>query len=202
MADHSNEHVLLTGCIRGDPDQQEAFVRHYSNLVFATIHGVVRSKSAFLAELDIEDLHNTVFLRLFERQCRKLRQYQGRNGCSLASWIRMITVRIVLDYFRSKKDALAKPERVMDLAEFPAMVSDEPSPLAQLNQKQQAKLIETGLESLSHRDQLMIRLHFFEGRSLSHVARVLNVTMSNVHSVKHRAVNRLKHAVNTLEKIE
>lgn len=195
MADAPTEHTLLAGCLAGDRSLQEAFVRHYTNLVFSTIHGVLRSKAACLSQMDIEDLHSTVFLRLMERRCRKLRQYQGRNGCSLASWVRMITVRLVLDHLRSTKDALARPEQIEPLTDHFEIPWDGPSPLVRLTTREQQAFVETGLQALSNRDQLMIRLHFFEGCSLSQVARILNLTDANVHSVKHRAVQRLKEAV-------
>ena len=195
MADTPSEKQLLAGCLSGDPSGQEAFIRHYSRLVFSAIQRVVQTKSATLSRLDIEDLHSSVFVNLLERRCRKLRQYKGKNGCSVASWVRMITVRTVLDHLRRRKDALAVPQRMVSLDDLDDLVSNAPSPVVHLTAREQMQIIETGLQALSHRDQLMIRMHFFEGRTLSQVARVLNLSASNVHSVKHRALKRLKDVI-------
>jgi DNA-directed RNA polymerase specialized sigma24 family protein len=46
----------------------------------------------------------------------------------------------------------------------------------------------------------MIQLHCLEERPLAQVALMLDVSEVNVHSVKHRAVQRLKRAVAQLIK--
>ena len=44
------------------------------------------------------------------------------------------------------------------------------------------------------------RLHCLEERSLAQVAVILDVSEANIHSVKHRAIQRLKEAVARLMK--
>lgn len=186
---------LVAGCIKGDGNTQELFVRQFSNLVYAAILGVVKARTVVLSQHDIEDLHGTVFLKLFENCCRKLGQYQGKNGCSLASWIRMIAVRTVLDHLRRRKDAMARSDRLIRMDAVADLRSPSPSPLSRLAEAEQARLMEMGLRRLSNRDQLMIRMHCLEGCSLKQMAEVLKVSPGNVHSVKYRAVQRLKQAV-------
>ena len=200
MDTHQLEHKLtdkqlVAGCIKGDTNAQELFVRQFSNLVYAAILGVVKAKTVVLSQHDIEDLHGTVFLKLFENRCRKLGQYQGKNGCSLASWVRMIAVRTVLDHLRRRKDAMTRLDRLISMDAIADLQSQAPSALSRLAEAEQARLVEMGLCRLSDRDQLMIRMHCLEGCSLKQMAEVLKVSPSNVHSVKHRAVQRLKQAV-------
>jgi RNA polymerase sigma factor (sigma-70 family) len=61
--------------------------------------------------------------------------------------------------------------------------------------KEQQALLENGLQGLTARDQLMIRLHCIEERPLAQVAAILDVSEANIHSVKRRAIRRLKEAV-------
>jgi RNA polymerase sigma factor (sigma-70 family) len=193
--------ALIDGCLTGDQTVREQFVRRFSRLVFSAIHGVVKSKNAVLSEQDIEDLHSTVFVSFFEQRCRKLRQFEGRNGCSLASWVRMVAVRTVLDHLRRGRDALARPERVAPLELTRELAAGEQaSPWACVQAKEQQALIRQGLQRLSDRDRLMIQLHCLEERPLAQVALMLDVSEVNVHSVKHRAVQRLKRAVAQLIK--
>ena len=186
---------LVAGCLDADTAVQETFVRQYSNLVYAAILGVVKAKTVVLSQHDIEDLHSTVFLQLFEKRCRKLGQFQGKNSCSLASWVRMISVRTVLDHLRRRKDVLARQDRLVSVDAIFDLQSHTSSPWDRLAQTEQAQLMEKGLQQLSDRDQLMIRMHCLEGCSLKRMAEVLKVSPGNVHSVKHRAVQRLKQAV-------
>jgi RNA polymerase sigma factor (sigma-70 family) len=193
--------ALIDGCLTGDQTVREQFVRRFSRLVFSAIHGVVKSKNAVLSEQDIEDLHSTVFVSFFEQRCRKLRQFEGRNGCSLASWVRMVAVRTVLDHLRRGRDALARPDRVAPLELTHELAAGEQaSPWACVQAKEQQALIRQGLQRLSDRDRLMIQLHCLEERPLAQVALMLDVSEVNVHSVKHRAVQRLKRAVAQLIK--
>jgi RNA polymerase sigma factor (sigma-70 family) len=195
-AEHNiSDRELVAGCINGDESTQELFVRNFSNLVYAAILGVVKANTASLSRHDIEDLHSTVFLKLFEHRCRKLGQYKGKNGCSLASWVRMIAVRTVLDHLRRRKDAMARPDRLVNMEAAADLRSRAPSPLSRLAEAEQVRMMEKALCRLSERDQLMIRMHCLEGCSLNQMAQVLKVSANTIHSVKHRAVQRLKQAV-------
>ena len=196
-----SDRALIDGCLAGDNPAREQFVRRFSQLVFSTLLGVIKARAAFVSQQDLEDLHNTVFVSFFDRRCRKLRQYEGRNGCSLASWVRMVSVRAVLDFLRRRSDPLSRPERLTPLELLPEAADDtQASPWSCVMAREQLALIEKGLQTLTARDQLMIRLHCLEERSLAQVAVILNVSEANMHSVKHRAIQRLKEAVARLMK--
>jgi len=93
---------LLSKCLAGDRGAWEKFVTRFSGLVYISVRDTLSSRGTFFSREDFEDLHNTVFLHLFENNCRKLSQYQGRNGCSPASWLRVVTVRMALNYVRDR----------------------------------------------------------------------------------------------------
>jgi RNA polymerase sigma factor (sigma-70 family) len=195
MTTQADDKAILAGCLAGQRTAREVLVRRFSNLVYASIQGAAKSKAAVLSMQDREDLHSTVFVLLFEHRCRKLRQFRGKNGCTLASWIRMITVRAVLDHLRRGRDALAQPERVVGMDRIGEPVQPGPGALSHLIADEQKRMMEESLQTLSARDRLMIRMHCLEGRPLSHVAQVLHLSDANVHSVKHRAIGRLKKAI-------
>jgi RNA polymerase sigma factor (sigma-70 family) len=156
---------------------------------------VIKSKNAHLSEQSIEDLHQNVFLSLFDRRCRKLRQYKGKNGCSLASWVRLVTGNMVLDYLRRGMDALAPRQQIMPLEMAAELNAPEPLPIDQLTAAEQWQQIENGLRHLKTRDQLIVRLHCLDEQPLSDVAKILGVSEKNMHSVKHRAIKRLKTVI-------
>ncbi len=190
-----DDHQLLAGCLRGDVRAQERLVRQFTNLIYSTLYGTARAKNAHLSRPDMEDLHSTVFVQLFDRQCRKLSQYKGKNGCSLASWIRMITVRVMIDHLRKTRDALAQPERILPLDLLPETNDAVPSAQAELEHHEHKHILKAALEKLTARDQLMIRMHCIEGCSLKKMAALLKVSENNIHSVKHRAVERIKKEI-------
>ena len=127
--------------------------------------------------------------------------FEGRNGCSLASWVRMITVRAALDFLRRRRDPLSRPERLIPLELTPEPVDNARANVwTRIVAKEQRVLIEKGLKRLKPREQLMIQLHCLEERPLAQVAVILDVSEANIHSVKHRAIKHLREIVTQLMK--
>ena len=65
-------------------------------------------------------------------------------------------------------------------------------PLALMEQAERQQAIHDAMQILSPRDRLFIKLHFEDGLSLEEVAEALNISIQNVYTVKHRAVQRLR----------
>lgn len=190
-----DEKDLLIGCFNGDRYAQGDFVTRYSDLVYHTVLNTLKAKSVDCQTQDVEDLHQTVFMRLLEKRCRRLRQFRGINGCSLRSWVRMITVHTVIDHLRSRKDALAHAS-TLDTASFlHNLQADQIDPVCALDRAQQMDRVHRGLQSLVPRDRLFIKLHCLKDLSIQEVAGILGVTENNAYSIKHRALNRLKAAL-------
>ena len=191
---------LLAGCFKKEVKAQETFVIRFSNLVYTTIQQAFMAKQVSFNRQDLEDLHNSVFVKLFERHCRRLRQFKGKNGCSLSSWIRMISVRTVIDHLRRRSDALSRATRAYAIEEFTALVDERTEQWQLLDRAEKMRLIERGMKSLLPRDQLFIRLHCLNGLSLKEVAEILKVSENNAYSIKHRALKRLKTILNPCPK--
>jgi len=190
--DHQADRRTLQGCISGEEKAREAFVIRFSNLVYQTIQGTFKTKNLPFNRLDLEDLHNTVFVRLFEKGCRKLRQYEGRNGCSVSTWIRLITIRTVLDFCRkAKRDALTRGEKTEMLDSIIGMQDDPPGQCAFMEKKERSCLIQKELQTLPPRDRLLLKLHYEGGLSLRDVAAIMKISKANAYSIKHRAIKRL-----------
>jgi DNA-directed RNA polymerase specialized sigma24 family protein len=116
---------LVSQCLAGHRKAAEMLVRRFSDLVYRSVQYALIARHLPFSRHDLEDLHSTIFLRLFEHGCRKLRQYEGRNGCSLASWVRIVAVRAVLDHLREKGvDALSWRERKVPLERLPELAED------------------------------------------------------------------------------
>jgi len=124
-ASFGEDRRLLSKIISGDGKASEDFVRRFSNLVYRAIRYTLVTKHIIFSTQDLEDLHNTVFLNFFEQGCKKLRQYEGKNGCSLGTWIRIVAVRIVLNHLRKKGvDALTWEKKRTALDEIPGPRKD------------------------------------------------------------------------------
>ena len=184
---------LLSKCLSGDRGAWETVVRRFSNLVYQTVRSTFISKQTPFSRQDLEDLHNTVFLGLFEQGCAKLKLYQGRNGCTLASWIRIVTVRTVLNHLRKKGvDGPLWEKKKTPIDELPWLRGEDKGPLALMESEEQEKLVHEGMESLAPRDRLFMKLHIDQGLPVEEVAEALQISVQNAYVVKHRAVEKLK----------
>ena len=79
------EQNLLTGCIAGEKAAWDAFVLQYSNLVYHTIRRSLTLHHTEGSDEVVEDLYQECFVSLLRDDCKKLRQFKGERGCTLAS---------------------------------------------------------------------------------------------------------------------
>ena len=84
------EKKLIADCCSGKRGSWERFVEQYSRLIYYSIQRTCQIKSFHLPQGELEDIYNDIFVSFIKDDCKKLRQYRGDNGCSVASWIRTI----------------------------------------------------------------------------------------------------------------
>ncbi len=97
------EKTLLTGCLKGEKAPWDAFVLQYSSLVY---HTIKKTFSLYHKEPHsnlVDDLYQEFFLSLLCDDFRKLRQFRGDRGCSLASWLRIVAARLTVDFLRKQE---------------------------------------------------------------------------------------------------
>ena len=194
MKSSLNEELrLLSKCLDGDKEASELFVRRFSGLIYYSVRQTLAAKGIPFGNEDLEDLHNTIFLNLFEKNARKLSQYKGKNGCSVASWLRVVAVRTVLNHLRRKGfDGFVRPGEQIPFEELSHKDREDLGPLALMERAEQKRIIHEAIQFLAPRDRLFIRLFFEEGLSIEEVADSLGISLQNAYTVKHRAVQKLK----------
>ena len=198
----NDDRQLILRCISGDREASEIFVRRFSDPVYRCVQYTFKNKTIPFTRDDIEDFHNTVFLKLFEKKCQKLRQYKGKNGCSLATWVRIVTVRIVLNHLRKKGiDTMAGRKWRIPLEDLPELKEEGIGTWKQLERSEQMRLLRDGIINLPPRDQLFLRLHFNQGLSVTEVSEIMRLSIPNAHTVKHRLIKRLISHIANSEKI-
>lgn len=190
---------LLSECLAGDRKASETLVRRFSDLVYRSVQYTLMTKDVSFNKFDLEDMHNTIFLRLFENRCKRLRQYQGKNGCSLASWIRMIAVRTVFDHLRKRGvDAMVWQKKRIPLEALPELKCNEVEFGVQLEKAEQERLLQNAMQKLPPRDRMFMKLHVDHALSIAEIAETMQLSISNAYTVKHRAIQRLKSHVASL----
>lgn len=191
MSRFDDDMTLLAGCIEGDRRALDAFVARYSRLVYFHVNNTLRRMRGHLDLERADDMYQHVFVMLLEDDRRRLRLYRPDGGCSLASWIRIITIRAVINTLRRDKRTLS-----LDDDERPIPVADEGAdPFTALvfggHQRWEAAL--PGLaEQLSGSDRLLLELIWERRLDASAIAAALQIKRNHVYVRKNRLIKRLR----------
>jgi RNA polymerase sigma-70 factor (ECF subfamily) len=154
----------------------EALYRNARDDVFAYVATLLRDRSA------AED----VTALAFERAYRKQRSFDPRRG-SERGWLFGIARNAALDELRRNKRRAA-------LAAEPAD-AEAAAPDEEAERALRRAAVRAALATLSARDREVIALKFHAGLDNAELARVLGVSTSNAGTLLHRAMNKLREAV-------
>jgi len=185
---------LLDDCWNKKRGAWEQFVSQYNRLIYYSIQRTCQLKSYPVTPEEAEDLFSEVFFSLVKDDCKKLRQYRGDRGCTLATWLRTIATRQVLDHIRRsgriylRVDFQAETE---ELAADPALVEPAKNPEETALAKEREELVGRAISELTVEDRRFIELYYVKELPPEEVARALRVTVSTVYS----KVNRLKSKI-------
>jgi len=186
---------LLSGCLSGDKLSQEKLFCKYSNLVYRYVQQTFLFNNVPFDDDDLKEQHNSVFVQLYDKKCKKLRQFQGKNGCTLASWIRLITCRTVLNHIRENSiDATWKTKR-LPLDEAPEFIDETGDAVKSMEVTERKIFIQQSIQKLAARDRLFLKLHIEQELSVPKVASIMQISVPNAHTLKHRAIGKLKSII-------
>ena len=186
------EDALLGAWRRGDPDAVEALVAGYRPLVHAAIARYLQLRCRGRVDL-ADDLTHEVFLALFRDDGARLRQFEGRNGCSFGGWLRVVAVRLTIDLLRRERRLTSLDAETPSMNELRrALTSADAGPEETVVGVELGERMQTAVATLGPKDRLLIELHILRGQSLDDVATVLGVTMNAVYVRKSRVLDRLR----------
>jgi RNA polymerase sigma-70 factor (ECF subfamily) len=166
---------LARRCIAGDPAAWGELVRRNLDLVHRAVGRVLGPAPA-----DVEDVLQTLFLKLMESDARRLRSFQGRS--KLSTWLVAVARREALDFLEKKgRPAPPGPEPVERLTAQDAV-----------DAAQEAKRVQSALDRLPPRDSLLLQLVCVDGASYEEAARLLAAPVNSISPWLGRAKDRLK----------
>lgn len=178
------EKTLLAGCLNGEKTAWDAFVLQYSNLVY---HAIKRTFGLYHAEPQpdlVDDLYQELFLAIVRDDFKKLRQFRGDQGCSLASWLRVVASRLTIDFLRRQ------PPRSGEVPD--GLARDDPDPAEPLINKEQERLLNKTLQTLSPRDRILLDLCYRQELPAEEIAAILKTSVSAVYTQKSRILEKMR----------
>jgi len=186
-------------CIAGDAGTREEFLAGYEPLIRFAIRTVLRQKEVLLRDDELEDLLQNVLLSFFDRDCRRLKMYDGRNQASFATFVRVCATRQTLDFLRARRrrqptsievDSDDDGRSALALTPDPASGPEDRAAVAEA-----LALLRQAVAALPAREQILVRLHFVDGLPVPEVARLLGITENATHVLKSRVKAKLRERV-------
>ncbi len=157
------ESKLLFECLFCCKKGKEKFVKQYWKLVLYTINRTRNKYGGMNLFEHTEDIRNETFIRLFDKDCRRLWKYKSPyegGKASLAGWVMLLTSQTYIDYLRH---LLSRNKDTRD---------DDPQEPNEshdwLNKTKQ--LIHDNLEELPAKDRRLLKLRYFFGYSSREIA--------------------------------
>lgn len=177
---------LIAGLQQGNPDAFRHLVETYQHRVYNTVLTIVR-----LPE-DAEDVAQEVFVQIYE----SIHTFGGEG--KLTAWIYRIATTKALEAYRKRHarkrfafftSLFTSDEEVFDDRLHPV---DFVHPGVQLEQQERAKVLFGAIDRLSDRQKVAFTLHHVEGLSYQEITEVMQISLSSVESLLHRAKVNLR----------
>ena len=131
----------------------------------------------------LKDIRQETLRRVLEAICKGAL----RDPAKLESFVGAVSNNVVFEYWRAAKRG--KHEEIMfDIAD------GNSDPERDCRKLEVSVRLRAALETLSVRDQQVLRLMFFEGLGASEISALLRVTEAYVRVLIHRAIVRLRRA--------
>jgi len=181
------EKSLITGCVNGDKVAWDTFVQQYSNLVYHTIRKTLTLHHTESRDEVIEDLYQELFVSILQNNCRKLSQFRGDGGCTLASWLRIVAARLTIDFLRK--------QRAPEVEVTETIVSDQPGAPDLMLDREQADFLSRAIDSLSSRARMIIELCYHQALQPQEIASILKISVGALYTQKSRILNKLREAL-------
>ena len=206
---------LVDRCSRRPPDESawEEFVRRYHTTIRAnvqkTFHRKAREESDRRPQFRddvVEDLVQSVYIRLVEDRSRALQRFEGEHENSIYQYLKLISINVVLDHFRQEK-AIKRPKISYSLDQLMESQGDSAIPgggsgreggvpdsssFALRDIEQALDKVVTGKNR--NRDLLIFKLHYFEGLTSEEIIKVMGLDISTigVNSILNRIVKKVR----------
>ncbi|NQU86837.1 MAG: sigma-70 family RNA polymerase sigma factor [Mariniphaga sp.] len=180
-----SESKIIQKLKQGNEQAFREMVENYQKMVVNTCFGMVHNTE------DAEDIAQEVFIEMF----RSIHKF--RADSKLSTWLYRISVNRSLNFIRDNKknkwfqsfeDAVQSKN-----AELPKFTSSETeNPEMKLENSQRATLLHEAIDSLPESQKVAFTLSKYEELSYQEISGVMDLSISSVESLIHRAKKNLQ----------
>jgi RNA polymerase sigma factor (sigma-70 family) len=180
-------------CTKGDKQSWDQFVEQYSRLIYSSIYSILKIKGLRFTQDHIQDLFQEIFSSLLQDSYKKLKSFQAKGGCSLASWLRQVTVNFTISYIRGLKPMVSLEEENEDGLLLKDILPGQAGiPADTLIQKEKLAQLKECIDLLNRDDRFFLELHINRGITLERLTGKFRLSRGAIDMQKSRIMERLK----------
>ena len=183
---------FVQACVKGDKQSWTEFLSRYSRLIYNYIYSVLSVKGYSLTAEQVEDIFQEIFYSLIKDNYKKLATYQGRNGCSLASWLRQVTINFTIDYLRKLKPMVSIDAEIEEGLSLKDILKDLSADAVEfLSDQEKRKTLQECVDLLESGEQYFMELFLNQGLNLEQIREHLKLNRGAVDMRKGRIFQKL-----------
>lgn len=186
---------FIRKCIKGDRQLWDEFVDRYSRLIYNYINCILKQKNPdLITQENISDIFQEIFLSLSKDNLKKLSSFKAKNGCSLASWLRQVTINYTLDYVRKFRPAVSLDEETDEQLCIKDIITDTSTSVRdKLNLEEKIIHLKECIEKLDTDDKYFLEFHINRGLNLEVMKALFKVSRGAIDMRKSRIIERLRN---------
>ena len=180
-------------CVKGDTQARAEFIKRYSRLIYGYIHHVLGAKGFKSPSDHVDDIFQGFIAFLLDENCKKLRVFKAKDGCTLATWIRYLSINFTRDYLRKIRPEFSLDAEIEEGFSFKDILIDGSlSALDSLSEQERFKALDDCIETLDSEDKYFVELNFNQRVSLEVLRDFLKISRGAIDMQKARLMKRLK----------
>lgn len=184
---------FVQSCLKGNKQSWSEFTSRYSLLIYNYIYSVLTVRGRVVSAEQVDDLFQDIFHMLINDNYKKLSTYKGKNGCSLASWLRQVTINFTIDYLRTAKSNISLDAENGDGFTLGDTLKDlSPGAVDFINDQERRKTLQECISLLESEEQYFLELFLNQRLTLDEIKEYLKINRGAVDMRKSRIFAKLQ----------
>ena len=184
MKNQDDKHIIKQ-VQKGDVALYAVLVDKYKHMVFTLAMQIVKN------EADAEEVAQDAFFKAY----KSLGNFEGRS--SFSTWIYRIAYRESISKLRKRRDKEINFENESENPKYnPASDKED----QQLEEDDRSRYLKMALARLKSEEATILTLYYFEEKKVAEIAKITELTVSNVKVILHRGrqnlLSELKSSLN------
>jgi RNA polymerase sigma-70 factor (ECF subfamily) len=180
-------------CLKGNKQSWSEFISRYSRLIYNYIYSTLAVKGSNVPQEQVEDIFQDIFTALIRDNYKKLSTYRAKNGCSLASWLRQVTINFTIDYLRKIRPVSSIDQQDEDGFSLADTLKDlSPTAAEFLQDQTRRRTLHECISLLESNEQYFLDLLLNQELTLDEVKEHLKINRGAVDMRKARILQKLQ----------